>query len=72
MRGNTNTMIIGRRIRISEDDMARLKALVRQQRVTAGRDQNHLVGLDQALERAEVIAAKDLSPVLFQPEAAAA
>ena len=62
MRGNTNTMITGRRILITEGDMARLKTLVRQGRVAARRDQNHLAGLDQELDRAEVIAVKDLSP----------
>jgi regulator of nucleoside diphosphate kinase len=62
MRGNTGTMSTGRRIFITEDDMARLKALVRQGRVAARRDQNHLAELDQELDRAEVIAARDLSP----------
>lgn len=33
-----------------------------QGRVAARRDQNHLAGLDQELDRAEVIAAGDLSP----------
>jgi regulator of nucleoside diphosphate kinase len=62
MLGDTNTMITGRRILITEDDMARLKRLVRQGRAAARRDQNHLAGLDQELDRAEVIAARDLSP----------
>jgi regulator of nucleoside diphosphate kinase len=62
MRGETNTMIRGRRILITEDDMVRLKALVRQGGLAARRDQDHLAGLDQELDRAEVIAARDLSP----------
>jgi regulator of nucleoside diphosphate kinase len=62
MLGDTNTTITGRRILITEGDMARLKALVRQGRVGARRDQNHLAGLDQELDRAEVIVARDLSP----------
>jgi regulator of nucleoside diphosphate kinase len=52
----------GRRIVITEDDMARLRALVRHGRVAARRDQKHLAGLDQELDRAEVIAVGDLSP----------
>jgi hypothetical protein len=62
MRRDAKTMITGRRILITEDDMARLRALVREGRVAARRDQNHLTGLDQELDRAEVIAAEDLSP----------
>jgi regulator of nucleoside diphosphate kinase len=62
MRGETNTMIRGRRILITEDDMVRLKALVRQGGLAARRDQDHLAGLDQELDRAEVIAAGELSP----------
>jgi regulator of nucleoside diphosphate kinase len=62
MRGEPKTLITGRRILITEDDMARLRELVRQGRAAARRDQDHLAGLDQELDRAEVIATGDLSP----------
>jgi regulator of nucleoside diphosphate kinase len=62
MRGDAKTLITGRRILITEDDMARLRELVRQGRVAARRDQDHLADLDQELDRAEVIATRDLSP----------
>lgn len=62
MRRDAKTLITGRQILITEDDMARLKGLVRQGRVAARRDQAHLAILDQELDRAEVIAAGDLSP----------
>lgn len=62
MRGDTNTMITGRQIVITEEDMARLRALVRKGRVVARRDQDHLAVLDRELDRAEVIAVGDLSP----------
>jgi len=51
-----------RRILITEEDMARLKELVRQGRMAAHKDRDHLTELDQELERAEVIAAGDVMP----------
>lgn len=62
MRRDAKTPITGRQILITEDDMARLRGLVRQGRVAARRDQAHLAILDQELDRAEVIATGDLSP----------
>ena len=49
-----------RRILVTEDDMDRLKDLVRASRRSARRDQNHLAELDQELDRAEVVAAADV------------
>jgi regulator of nucleoside diphosphate kinase len=62
MRGDAKTLIPGRQILITEDDMGRLRELVRQGRVAARRDQAHLAILDEELDRAEVIATEDLSP----------
>ena len=62
MRGDAATMITGRRFLITEDDMARLRELVRQGRMAARRDRDRLAELDQELDRAEVIATGDLSP----------
>lgn len=61
MRRDAKTMITRRRILITEEDMARLRELVRQGRTTARRDADHLAGLDQELARAEVIASEDVS-----------
>jgi hypothetical protein len=49
------------RILITEDDMSRLRQLVRQGRMSARRDQAHLAGLDDELDRAEVVASGELS-----------
>lgn len=54
-------MITRRRILITEDDMARLRKLVRQGRMTAGRDQDHLAELNEELRRAEVVRSGDVS-----------
>jgi regulator of nucleoside diphosphate kinase len=51
-----------RRIFITEDDMARLRELVRQGRMAAHKDRDHLAELDGELERAEVTAAGDVMP----------
>jgi len=51
-----------RRIFITDDDMARLKDLVRRGRLAARRDQAHLEELEEELDRAEVVAAEDVSP----------
>jgi len=50
-----------RRIVITQDDMARLKDLVRQGRKTSSRDENHLAELDRELARAEIVEAGDVS-----------
>jgi regulator of nucleoside diphosphate kinase len=55
-------MMTRRRILITEDDMARLRELVRQGRMAAHKDRNHLAELDQELDRAEVIAAGEVMP----------
>ena len=58
-----STAIKGQRhIVITHDDMARLRELVRQGRSSSRRDQGHLLELDQELDRAEIIDAKELSP----------
>jgi regulator of nucleoside diphosphate kinase len=51
-----------RRIVITQDDMARLKNLVREGRKASRRDQDHLAELDRELDRAEMVDAGDLSP----------
>lgn len=51
-----------RQIFITEDDMARLRSMVRQGRMASRRDQKHLEELDRELDRAEVIAPEDVSP----------
>jgi regulator of nucleoside diphosphate kinase len=51
-----------RHIVVTRDDMARLRELVRQGRKTSRRDQDHLAELDRELDRAEIIAAEELSP----------
>jgi regulator of nucleoside diphosphate kinase len=55
-------MMTRRRIFITDDDMARLRELVRQGRMSSRKDQNHLAELDQELDRAEVIAAGEVMP----------
>lgn len=55
-------MIARRRIFITEDDMARLRELVRQGKMAAHKDRNHLIELDGELERAEVIGAGEVMP----------
>ena len=55
-------MMTRRHIFITEDDMARLRELVRQGRMASRKDQNHLAELDRELDRAEVIAAGDVMP----------
>jgi regulator of nucleoside diphosphate kinase len=57
-----NAMIARRRIYITEDDMARLRELVRQGKMAAHKDRSHLADLDGELERAEVIAAGQVMP----------
>jgi len=62
MRGDAEVMMARRQILITEDDMARLKALVRPGRMSSRRDRDHLAELDRELDRAEVVAAGDVSP----------
>ena len=57
-----STVMRGRHIVITRDDMARLRELVRQGRKVSRRDQDHLTELDQELDRAEIIGAESLSP----------
>ena len=57
MRGTTMT---GRRIQVTDDDMARLRDFVRESRESARRDQHHLEELERELDRAEVVAAADV------------
>ena len=54
-------MTARRPILITEEDMGRLRELVRQGRATARRDADHLAGLDQELSRAEVVASGEIS-----------
>ena len=49
-----------RRILVTEDDMHRLRDLVRASRRTARRDQSHLAELDRELDRADTVAAADV------------
>jgi regulator of nucleoside diphosphate kinase len=60
MRGR-ETMIARRRILITEDDMARLRELVRRGRMVSRRDQDHLEELDRELDRAEVVEAGEVT-----------
>ncbi|MGH2607572.1 MAG: nucleoside diphosphate kinase regulator [Tepidiformaceae bacterium] len=53
-------MIRRRGIVITEDDMARLKELVRHGRVALRRDQGHLEDLERELGHAEVVPAEDV------------
>jgi regulator of nucleoside diphosphate kinase len=55
-------MIRRRGIVITEDDMVRLKELVRHGRVTSRRDQGHLEDLERELEYAEVVPAEEVTP----------
>ena len=55
-------MTTRRQIFITDDDMARLKDLVLRGRLASRRDQAHLEELEEELDRAEVIAAEDVSP----------
>ena len=61
MQSNANAITSRRRIVLTEEDMARLRALVRHGHMTARRDQDHLAGLEQELDRAEVVAAADIA-----------
>ena len=56
------TTMTGRRIQVTEDDMARLRDLVASRRRAARRDQNHLAELARELDGAEVVAATDIRP----------
>jgi len=58
----STTMKGTRHIVVTQDDMARLKELVRQGRKSSRRDQDHLAELDRELDRAEIIGAEELSP----------
>jgi regulator of nucleoside diphosphate kinase len=51
----------GRRVQITEDDMARLRELIRGSRRVARRDLEHLAELDQELDRAEVVGAGEIA-----------
>jgi regulator of nucleoside diphosphate kinase len=51
-----------RQIFITEDDMTRLRDMVREGRIVSRRDQNHLEELDRELDRAEVVSSEDVSP----------
>jgi regulator of nucleoside diphosphate kinase len=51
-----------RQILITEDDMARLRDVVRRGRMASRRDQTHLEELDRELDRAEVVSPEDVSP----------
>ena len=55
-------MTTRRHIFITEDDMARLRELVRQGRMASRKDQKHLAELDEELDLAEVIEAGDVMP----------
>src|SRR5689334_12027888 len=55
-------MMTRRRIFITEDDMARLRELVRRGRMSSRKDQNHLAELDRELDQAEVVSAGDVMP----------
>ena len=59
---DTATVMAQRRIVITSDDMARLKELVRQGRRGSRRDHAHLTELNQELDRADIIDARDVSP----------
>ena len=56
------TTSTGRRIHVTEEDMARLRELVRASRESATRDRCHLTELDRELDRADVVAATEISP----------
>ena len=60
MRPEAETMMARRRILITEEDMARLRELVRHGRKTSRKDQNHLEELREELDHAEVVASGDV------------
>ena len=62
MRRQNATMKAHRHIVITQDDMARLRELVRHGRAASRRDQDHLAELDHELDRADIIGAEELSP----------
>ena len=62
MRRESTLMKGQRHIVLTQDDMERLRRLVRQGRKASRRDQQHLAELDQELDRAEILDAEDLSP----------
>jgi regulator of nucleoside diphosphate kinase len=62
MRRESTAMNSQRHIVITQDDMVRLRELVRQGRKASRRDQGHLAELDQELDRAEIIDVEELSP----------
>jgi len=62
MRSDTNTIMTRRRIFITDDDMDRLRDLVRRGRMASRRDQDHLEELDRELDRAEVVATGEVLP----------
>lgn len=55
MRPEARTMMTRRRILITDEDMARLRELVRHSRKTSRKDQNHLEELHAELDSAEVV-----------------
>jgi regulator of nucleoside diphosphate kinase len=61
MPARTTTMNT-RQIFVTEDDMARLKELIRASRGVASRDEAHLAELHRELDRADVVAAMDIAP----------
>jgi len=62
MRGEAAVTIGRRQILITEDDMARLRQLVREGRMAPRYDQSYLEELDRELGRAEIIGAAKLPP----------
>jgi regulator of nucleoside diphosphate kinase len=58
MQVNTTTT---RRIQVTNDDMERLRELIRGSRRTARWDQGHLATLDQELDRADVVDAENVA-----------
>jgi regulator of nucleoside diphosphate kinase len=62
VRGDVETIMTRRRIFITDDDMARLRDLVRRGKMASRRDQDHLEELDRELDRAEVVATAKVLP----------
>jgi regulator of nucleoside diphosphate kinase len=62
MRGEAAVTIGRGQILVTEDDMARLRQLVRQGKMAPRYDQSHLEELDRELDRAEIIGAAKLPP----------
>jgi len=60
MRSGTKTMMTRRRIFITDDDMARLRELVRRGKMASRRDQDHLDELQRELDLAEVVGAGEV------------